>query len=161
MSLYPAFLDARLGGSVSPRESYDLAAGEGARETMATAGIAMFATNPVFGVGFGMFQFISPSYISGKATDTTYSHDQYLSVLAEQGIVGVLIVGSLIAITTVAVVRSTSPLRDTAIAMGATYLTVSLFLHTATVFQSSSLIWLVLAATLAGRPRGTMPRRPA
>ena len=51
--------------------------------------------------------------------------------------------------------------RDTAIAMGATYLVVSLFLHSATVFQSSSLIWLVLAATLAPDVRrGTKRRRP-
>jgi O-antigen ligase len=108
----------------------------------------MFAAFPLFGVGYGVFQYVSPSYFDGGSADSTFSHNQYLNILAEQGVVGVAIVGALVVVVAVLLVRSRSPFRGPALAMGATFLVTSMFLHSATVFQSSSLIWLVMAAAL-------------
>ena len=155
VTLYPAFLEARQGQLLSPIDTYDMVRGQDTRTTIAAAGLAMFAAFPVFGVGFGVFQFVSPSYITGGAPDSTYSHNQYVNILAEQGIVGILLVGAIVVLVTVALARSRSPLRAAALAMGATYLASSLFLHSATVFQSSSLIWLVMAAALVPGPDRT------
>jgi O-antigen ligase len=152
--LYPAFLEARQGGELSPSDAYDMLLSENSRATIAAAAVAMFAAYPIFGVGYGVFQFASPAYFEGGSPDSSFSHNQYLNVLAEQGIVGVAIVGGLLALLAIHLRRSTSPYRGPALAMGATFLATSLFLHSATVFQSSSLIWLVMAAALAtGRDR--------
>lgn len=155
VTLYPAFLEARQGELLSPIDRYDMLRGQDTRTTVAAAALAMFAAFPVFGVGFGVFHLASPSYIMGGAPDSTYSHNQYLNILAEQGIVGILLVAAIIVVVTVALARSRSPLRAAALAMGATYLAGSLFLHSATVFQSSSLIWLVIAAALVPGPDRT------
>ena len=72
----------------------------------------MFAAFPVFGVGFGTFQFVSPSFLVGAAPDSTFSHNQYLNVLAEQGIVGAVIVAALVVMGIVAIIRSGSPADD-------------------------------------------------
>ena len=62
-------------------------------------------------------------------------------------------VTSLIVLTAVALRRSTSPLRRAALAMGAAFLVTAFFLHSATAFQSSCLVWFVIAATLVPGPR--------
>lgn len=149
VTLYPAFLEARQGGPLSPIDAFDMGRSQTSRQAMLAAAVAMFAAFPVFGVGFGVFQFVSPSYVVVIAPDTGFSHNQYLNILAEQGLVGVIMVTVLVCVAGIALVRSDSPLRTAAIAMGATYLAVSLFLHTATSFQGSSLLWLVLAAAFA------------
>lgn len=155
VALYPMFLEARQQGPLLPIDEFELARSEESRRALMFAGIAMFAAFPVFGTGFGTFQFMSPSFLVGEAPNSTFSHNQYLNVLAEQGIVGAVIVGTLVAMGAVAVHRSRSPLTSATLAMGATFLATSLFLHSATVFQSASLVWLVLAATMA------TGRRPA
>lgn len=161
VTLYPAFLEARQGGALIPIDSFDLALSEDSRRAMVVAGIGMFTAHPIFGVGFGVFQYVSPSYISGGAPDSTFSHNQYLNVLAEQGMVGALLVGALVVVAAIAIRRSRSPLSSAALAMGAAFLGASIFLHSATVFQSASLIWLVLAVTLATGPGWTHKSREA
>jgi O-antigen ligase len=155
VTLYPAFLEARQGALLSQADRYAMLLSQETRAKVAVAALAMFAAYPLFGVGFGVFQYMSLPYIEGGTADSTYSHDQYLNVLAEQGIVGVVMVAAMLVLLTIAVVRSSSPLRQAALAMGATYLAASLFLHSATVFQSASLIWLVMAAVLATGPTRT------
>ena len=149
LTLYPAFLEARQGASLSSADRYALLLGEDTRAKVAAAGLAMFAAFPVFGVGFGLFQIVSPAYIPGGTTDSTYSHNQFLNVLAEQGVVGAIIVAGIVLILLFTLVRSNGPLRLAAIAMGATFLVGSVFLHSLTIFQSCSLLWLVMAAALA------------
>ncbi len=149
VTLYPAFLELRQGAQLTPADQYDMVFTQDSRSTIAAAGLAMFAASPIFGVGFGVFQYVSPGFFEGGAPDSTYSHNQYINILAEQGIIGVVLVVALVVTLGRALLRSRSPLRATALAMGATYLAASLFLHTATVFQSSSLMWLVMAIVLA------------
>ena len=158
VTLYPVFLELRQGAALSPIDEYDMVFSQDTRTTMAAAALAMFAAFPVFGFGFGSFQFVSSSYVVGGAPDSTYSHNQYLNILAEQGIVGIALVAGILILLTSALRQSRSPLRATAMAMLATYLVASIFLHTATVFQSSSLLWLVMAAALAPGPRRTDQR---
>ncbi len=155
VTLYPAFLEARQGGALIPVDSYDLAQSEASRRAMVLAGVAMFLAHPIVGVGFGVFQYVSPFFIKGAAPDSTFSHNQYLNILAEQGLVGALLVGALVVIAAVAIRRSGSPLAPATQAMGAALHGTSAFLHSGTVFQSLSLLWLVLAVTLAtGSRRG-------
>lgn len=153
-ALYEPFLEARQGGPLLPIDEFDLARSQESRQAMLEAGIAMFAAFPVFGAGYGVFQFVSPAFVLGAAPDSTFSHNMYVNVLGEQGIVGMLIVATLVVIAIVAVLRSGSPLTSAFLGMGAAFLGASVFLHSATVFQSVSLVWLALAVTLTtGRPR--------
>jgi O-antigen ligase len=146
--LYPAFIEARQGGMLTPLESFDMAQSEGSRANLAAAGFAMFLAFPVFGVGYGVFQYVSPDFIVG-ATDSTFSHNMYLNILAEQGLIGFLLVATMLVWLTITLVRSSNPLRNAVLAVGATFLAASMFLHSATVFQSSGLILLAIAAALA------------
>jgi O-antigen ligase len=145
--LYPAFIEARQGGLLTPLDEYAMTQSEDSRANLAAAAFAMFLAFPIFGVGFGVFQYVSPDFIDG-ATDSTYSHNQFLNILAEQGLVGFLFVATMLVWLMVTLIRSTNQLAITALAVGATYLGTSMFLHSATVFQSSGLILLVIAAAL-------------
>jgi O-antigen ligase len=155
LTLYPAFQEARLGETLSIDSRLDQAASDNSRRAIMVAAVAMFASSPLFGVGYGAFQFLSPLYSGSAATYATYSHNQYLSILAEQGIVGLAMVAGIIVLTALALKRSRSPLRQAALAMGTAYLVTAFFLHSATAFQSSCLVWLVMAAALVPYPRRT------
>jgi O-antigen ligase len=149
LALYPIFLEARIGGALSPGDAYDLARSEQSRATVAAAAFAMFASSPLFGVGFGVFHFLSPAYTGVSAILATYSHNQVLNTLAEQGLVGIVLLAAVVLLATVALAKSRSPFRRGALAMGVTYLVLSLSVNSTTSFQSSSLVWLVMAAALA------------
>jgi O-antigen ligase len=156
LTLYPAFLDARIGVALSPHEALALLRSENSRTDLAAAAFAIFASSPVFGIGFGVFHFVSPSFAGDSASIATYSHNQFLNILAEQGIVGVLLVTGIAVLLIVALAKSRSPLRWAALAMGATYLVLSLFINSTTDFQGSSLLWLVMAAALTPGPERTV-----
>ena len=110
------------------------------------AGVAMFLASPVFGVGFGVFQFLSPAYVG--ASQATASHNAYIQILAEQGLVGMLVVASFMVMLVVALIRSVSPLRGAALAMLSCYLIQSWFINSTTSIQVSGLTWLTMAAAL-------------
>jgi len=63
---------------------------ESDRYVLDRAAISMFMSNPIFGVGFGKFPIvvekIAPFFV--KHTGQAFSHNLYLNVLSEQGIVG-------------------------------------------------------------------------
>ena len=149
LTLYPAFLEARLGGVLSADDAFDLLRSESSRTAVAAAAFAMLASSPVFGVGFGVFQYVSPSYTGDSAVVATFSHNQFLNVLAEQGVVGILFVSGMVVLLAIALRTSRSPVRGTALAMGGAYLVLSLFINSTTSFQGSCLLWLVMAAALA------------
>jgi O-antigen ligase len=147
--LYPAFLDARLGGGdvFDPSVIAARAQSENWRRLAAAASVSMFLAQPLFGVGYGVFQHLSPAYIG--ASPATYSHNAYAQILAEQGLVGVLMVAAIVAVLTVALVRSAHPLRGAALAMGSAYLIQSFFINSTTSIQISGLLCLTLAAALS------------
>ena len=152
VTLYPAFLEARLGSTLDAANVANLSRSVNAREGVAAAALAMFASSPLFGVGFGVFQFLSPQYIPGGVTIATFSHDQYLNILAEQGVVGALLVGAIVVLLALALSKSSSPLRWAAAAMGVAYLILSFFINSLSSFQGSGLLCLVLAAALTPGP---------
>ena len=61
VALYPLFLEARVNGAaLDPTVIFQRAQSENWRSLAAAAGISMFLAQPVFGVGFGVFQHLSP-----------------------------------------------------------------------------------------------------
>jgi O-antigen ligase len=151
--LYPVFLALRLdvsAGSTDLAAYIDQQRSEHWREQALGAGIQMFLSAPIFGLGFGMFQFLSPPYIG--YSPATYSHDQWLDLVAEQGLVGLGFMIAILTSTTVALRRSTHPLRYGALAMLAAYAVESLFINSLTSIQISGPIFLVLALVLARAP---------
>lgn len=161
LALYPAFLDARVGAAVSPHQALDLLRSENSRTDLAAAAIAMFATSPIFGIGFGVFHFVSPLFTGDTTSVATYAHNQVVNILAEQGIVGAIVVTGIAVLLVQALAKSRNPLRWAALAMGATYLVLSLFINSTVDFQGSSLIWLVMAASLTPGPEETYPATEA
>lgn len=155
VTLYPLFIELRLGDVPTPTDAFNLLRSEYARTAVFQAGLSMFAASPIYGVGFGVFHFVSPLYTGGNAVSATYSHNQYLGILAEQGLAGVILIATLVVLTGYAVWSSRSPLRAAALAMGVTYLVLSMFINSTVSFQGTSIVWLVMAAALTPGPRGT------
>jgi O-antigen ligase len=151
--LYPSFQGARVGQSdlLEPKAIVQQAQSENWRRLAAAAGISIFLAEPVFGVGYGVFHHLSPAYIG--ASPATYSHNAFIQILAEQGIVGSLMVAGIICTLAVALFRSKSPLRAAAIAMGCAYLLQSFFINSTQSIQISGLLLLTLAATLTAGDR--------
>lgn len=150
--LYPTFLEARLAGNevLDPSVIAARAQSENWRSLAFAAGISIFLTEPIFGVGYGVFQHLSPPYIG--ASPATFSHDAYVQILAEQGLVGVLMVATVLVSLAVSLVRSSHPLRSAGIAMGCGYLVQSFFINSTTSIQISGLLCLTLAAALSAIP---------
>jgi O-antigen ligase/capsular polysaccharide biosynthesis protein len=128
------------------------------------AGTSLFLLDPVFGVGFGQYEYVSPRFVGNSFA--TSAHNQYLKILAEQGMVGtaLYVVGA--AALLVAMRGSGSRWRRTAIAMLAVYAVSGLFLEPLTTFQTSGVLWLVLGIVVAGpavepRPIGVAARAAA
>jgi O-antigen ligase len=151
--LYPVFLAFRLeisAGAADLGAYLDQQRSEHWRELAFGAGIQMFLGAPVFGIGFGMFQFLSPAYIG--FSPATYSHNQWLDLLAEQGLVGMGFMLATLTGLVVALRRSTHALRLGALAMLAAYAVESLFINSLTSVQISGPLFLVLAAALSRGP---------
>lgn len=148
---YNAFYDARVAVTdpnvVNVQAIGGLQGSDQARLSSGTAGLRLFAIDPVFGIGFGRYHFVSPPYIGFNATP--YSHDWYVNVLAEQGIVGI----SLVVAASVAVVarlrRAVPSRRGLALAVLAAYGVGCLFTESPTYLPTSSVAWLVVGGALA------------
>jgi len=149
----PIFLTARLDvtspGGVGAYEG--LSASDEGRRAVFDAGVRLFEQDPVFGTGFGLFPYASAAFLI--APGSTYPHNSAIKVLAEQGIVGGIVVVSLVFLLMRAILRSRHPLRGTALAVLVGYGVGSLFLEPYVSIQTSGLTWLVFAAVLA--PVGT------
>ena len=91
---------------------------------------------------------MSPRFVGNSFA--TSAHNQYLKILAEQGIVGMLLYVAAAAALLIAMRRSGSPWRQTSIAMLAVYAVSGLFLEPLTTFQTSGVLWLVLGVVLGG-----------
>lgn len=145
---YPTFLEARVGTDVlDPDITVQRALSEDWRTRALLAGGQMFAREPFFGVGFGVFHQLSPAFIG--ASPATYSHNQFVASLTEQGLVGVAMITAMLGALGLAVWRSRHPLRAAALAMGAAYLMQSAFINSGPAFSMSALTWLVMAAVLS------------
>jgi hypothetical protein len=87
--IYPAFVEWRLTnlqGDVSDAGYTELFKSDDARLNASLAGPALFAAEPVFGVGFG--QFVEKSVEIARLDTGINAHNWYVNVLAEQGLTG-------------------------------------------------------------------------
>ena len=148
--LYPVFLDARLDltfGDNSLEAFNDQTRSEQWRLNTIGAGLGLFARQPVFGVGFGSFQFLSPWFVG--ESPVTYAHDWWVSVIAEQGIVGSVAFAAIAVWLVIAIRRTDHPLRGTALALVSSYAVSSFFIDSVTSLPISIVAWLTIAAVLA------------
>jgi O-antigen ligase len=94
--IYPVFIEVRLGqtfGEASPAAQAAIAESDRLRSLMAESAIRAFLDAPLAGHGFSTFSEISPKY-SGQSTLTS-AHDLYLKTAAEQGLIGLGVLGAL------------------------------------------------------------------
>lgn len=150
--VYPLFVDTRLDLTLGLRTdpAGSLAANDATRLDAFGAGLRLFEEAPVFGIGFGVYQYASADFIIGAST--TYPHNAGIKVLAEQGIVGLVIAISILALLGRSILRSTSPLRRTAWAVFVAYALGSVFLEPFWSLQTSGLVWLLYGAVLSPKP---------
>ncbi len=146
----PLLVDARLGET--PQEAaavaqQGLSESDQQRFESVAAGASLFLLDPVFGVGFGQYEYVSPRFVGNSFA--TSAHNQYLKILAEQGIVGALAYAAAAAALGLAMLRSASRWRRTSIAMLAIYVVSGLFLEPITTFQTSGILCFVLGVVLA------------
>lgn len=100
--LLPAAVMTRL-GTVWSSNGLDISSA--ARLDLWTSAVRMFTAHPLFGIGYLNFSTALPSYFTDTGTypiadivfsQLDFAHNSYLSILAETGIVGGLLVGTLI-----------------------------------------------------------------
>ena len=147
--LYPLLLDARVTrtevGTTADTEA-GVAASDEERFDSVAAALPLFGIDPIFGVGFGQYHFESTHYV-GSSTATS-SHNQYLNILAEQGVVGIAALAALLAALIAGLIRARSEISRLGIAMLATYAVAGLVLEPLNTLQTSGTLWLVLGAGL-------------
>lgn len=139
---YPLFSDARFGESGTM-------AGVGLTTQLESAGrigtwlagIDLFWSSPVFGVGFGQYVEASSAGIA--------PHNWYIGVLAEGGIVGfglwMLLIGAMLR----SLRRTSHPAQTIGYAVIATWLVASLFLDTPRFYRPTGLVLFAVAAALS------------
>ena len=149
-TLYPLVLEARIARSdtaTSAATEAGVAASDQQRFDAVTAAIPLFLIDPVLGVGFGQYHFESTRYVGSSAA--TSSHNQYLNILAEQGLMGMAAFSALVAALIVGLRRARSGVSRLALAMLVTYAVDGMFIEPMNSLQTSTALWLVLGAGLA------------
>ncbi len=158
---YETLLQARVDithGSAPGNALGSLSASDAGRSGAALAGVELFLTAPLFGIGYGQFHYLSPRFVGSSGV--TFPHNIFVGILAEQGLLGVVIFGALLVAIVIGVRRSGHPLAVPIGALGITYLAGSLFIDSVTTLQTSVLFWLCLAVVLS-RPRAPQAEEPA
>jgi O-antigen ligase len=118
----------------------------------------------VFGVGFGQYGAESAWFV--RSSPATSSHDEYLSILAEQGLLGVAIFGTLAGLVIVRIGGGGRWSRGVGLAPLAAFAAGWLIIEPLASLQTSGLIWLVVgaagaAATVTVPAPAAVPERAA
>lgn len=147
--LFPFFVDWRLSataGSASTASYAALAQSDSGRLGALLAGPQLFLTSPIFGIGWGHYSSMSAQF-AGPGLSLV-AHNWYVSVLAEEGLVGIVL-WILLLITVVLRLRS-RPRFARSIGFGVlgAYAVGNLFLEAPTSFQTSAFPILVIVAAL-------------
>ena len=145
--LYPAFIQWRLENESVTRYA-TLVESDNVRIDGLLAGVQLFLSAPLLGIGFG--HYIQLSTDVPGVLDPINAHNWYLAVLAEQGLVGVVLWIALALAVVVRLRTRSRPARTVGFTMLATLAAASLFLEAPTSFQTFALPCLVLAAALVG-----------
>jgi O-antigen ligase len=151
VTIYPVLAQWRLGDKGDPIAGQALVQMEESdreRAAAVLAGPKIWATAPVFGVGFGHYSFVSAQF-SGNVYATA-SHNWYINVLAEEGLVGIVLWLAFL----LAVALTLRRLAPAPRAIGLTTLTAfavgSVFLEPPNSFQTSAVPILVIGGVIAG-----------
>ena len=149
--IYPAFVQWRLEnllGSATPAGYALLTQSDDSRLTGILAGPQLFLSSPIAGVGFGHFVPLSVT-VSGSLTPIN-AHNWFLTVLAEQGIVGATLL-VLMGMALIARLRTRlrAP-RTVGYGVLGALATGSLFLEPPTSFQMLASPAIILVAALIG-----------
>jgi len=148
---YPLFVEWRLtteAGSASSAAVAELAASDEGRLSAVLAGPALFAMSPIFGIGFGQYKYLS-ALVTGTG-EGLVAHNWYGTVLAEQGLLGIVL--WMLMLVAVGVWLRSRPARPRSIGfvmLGAA-IVGCLFREPPTSFQTSVLPTIVLTAALVG-----------
>jgi polysaccharide biosynthesis protein PslJ len=145
--LYPAFIQWRL-ENLGVSRIATLVESDNARIDGLLAGVQLFLSAPILGIGFG--HYIQMSIDVPGVLNPINAHNWYLEVLAEQGLVGVLLWVALALAVVVRLRTRSRPARIVGFTMLATLAAASLFLEAPTSFQTFALPCLVLTAALVG-----------
>ena len=161
--VYPLYLEWRLmadAGVLTPaQQSIVLQGSDASRLAAALAGPQIFATSPVFGVGFGHYPLLSGRFVGYPIE----SHNWYMNVLAEQGLVGIVLWLGMLGALALRLRRSAPAARSVGLAVLVTYAVGSIFLQPPLSVQTSAFAAIVVVAALTGdwsRLRGLATQRP-
>ncbi len=161
--IYPRFVDWRLGitfGSDLIRAHQALDESTGWRLDTLVAGLNLFRDNPIFGVGFGQFHFLSPRYL-GPDVGITYSHDWYVNVLAEQGLIGFSAFMLMLLGIGWTLLRSAAVGAAGMLAVFSVFLFSCLSAEPVSDLQTTGIFWVILGLGLATAPAaGNRGRSP-
>jgi O-antigen ligase len=150
--VFPAFVDWRLVnviGSASAAAAEATALSDSGRLAGILAGVALFATSPIVGVGFG--HYLDASARIPGALSVHGAHNWYTYLLGEQGIVGAALWALLVAIVVLRVRRLPVRPRSLGVSVLATAAAACLFLEIPTSFQTFAMPAICLVAALVCR----------
>jgi O-antigen ligase len=148
--LYPTLVNLRLGGEAAAASTFQaLAESDDERLAAVLAGPRIWATAPLFGIGFGHYSLVSAQF-SGNLFATA-AHNWYINVLAEQGLVGIVLWLALLVAIAAVIRRRPLAQRTVAFAVLASFAAACMFLEPPTSYQTAALPVIVLTATLVGR----------
>ena len=146
---YPLFVEFRLAvltGDTGSSVHGIMAHSDAGRLSAVMSGPSIWVTSPIFGVGFGRYQFANAEILGNGGGQV--AHNWYMTVLAEQGLIGIMLWGLLLIAVAVALYRRPTVPRTVGLAVFATVLAGFMFLSPPTAYQSSALAAFVIAAAL-------------
>jgi O-antigen ligase len=161
--IYPAFVEWRLTnltGSASVAAFRATSDSDASRLDGALAGVALFFTSPIFGVGFGHY-LEAAAQIPGTQVAVA-AHNWYTYVIGEQGAAGAILWLLLLGFLIANLIRRPAWPRSVGLSVAAALLAAGVFLEVPTSFQTFAIPAIVLAAAIVGRwPRPTIAAGPA
>jgi O-antigen ligase len=152
---YPIILTARHFVNFGPRieESGEAQAeSDATRIAVVEAGVKLFLRQPVLGIGIGQFHFESVQYLNGSPV--TFSHNQYLQIGVEQGILGMTAFIVMLVTLIHALSRVGDEYSETARSMLIVFAIGAVFAEPLTSMQTSGVLWVVVGAALVRAGRG-------
>ena len=144
---YAANPDVASGGLASQLENSD-------RTDAWFAGLDVFLSKPLFGVGWGR--------LVDEASTGISAHNWYVALLGETGITGFLLWGLFTVASVLALRRKSSSARTVGYAVIAAWMAASMFIEVPKVYASTGLAIIVVAAAIGAEwpARNRTPEKP-
>lgn len=130
---------------------------DASRLAAVSVGLELFRRDPVFGIGFGQYHFVSPLYLEGNGS--SYAHNWYMNVLAEQGLLGISLMTLAVVVVLMGLRRSEPSRRGLAMAVLAAYGVGCVFTEAPASLQTSGVTWLVVGGALASVTMASIGKR--